>query len=138
MVAWVTISLIPLVGCPDLHIFESGRSRAVPSTHGLHRLAFAAVRRAPKRPLVAGADGFHGVPELGGNPGVPRVFEHASQLAVLDLPANLATELEVVALVIDGPRAVGLHVDAVVDSGDELIEGQRFLARHNADVGHAD
>src|SRR5215472_3662358 len=136
--AAVTISLIPLICRPDLHILEPRWSGAVSGAHGLHRLAFAAVGRAPQRPLVARADRFHGVPEFSGDPGIRRILEHPSQLAALDLPADFAAELEVIALIVNRPGAVGLHVDAVVNAGDELVEGQRFFAGQDADVSHAD
>src|SRR5262249_55352532 len=61
-----------------------------------------------------------------------------AQLAAFDLPSDLASELKVVALVVDRPGAVGLHVNAVIGSGDELVEGQRLRPWQNADVGHTD
>src|SRR5215472_7827589 len=105
--AAVTISLIPFVCRPDLHILEPRRRGAVPGTHGLHGLAFAAVGRAPQRPLVARADRLHGVPELGGDPGIRRILEHSSQLAAFDLPTDFAAELEVIAFIVNRPGAVG-------------------------------
>ena len=89
--------------------------------HGLHGLSFAAVGRAPQRPLVAGADGVHGIPELCCDSGIRRIFQHSSQLAALDFPADFGAELKVVALVINGPGAVGLHPDAVVGASIECM-----------------
>ena len=99
-------------------------------------LAFAAVGCAPERPLVAGTDGVHRVPEFCRDAGVRRVLQHAGTLAVLDLPTDLAAELKVVALVIDRPTFVRLHVNSVAGIGDELVERERLFARKNADVGH--
>ena len=107
-------------------------------THHLLRLPLAAIWRAPQRPLVARADRVHRIPKIGCDPGVRRIFQHACALAVLDLPPDFATELEVVAFVVDGPRPVRLHVDAMIGVGDQLFECQRFFARENADVGHPD
>src|ERR1041385_7767104 len=104
----------------------------------LHRLALAAIGRAPKRPLIARADRVYRIPELGGDPRVRRVLQHAAELAALDLPPDLAAELEVVALVVDRPGAVGLHVDPIVGAADELLERERLLAREDRDVRHAD
>ena len=67
-------------------------------------------------------------------PGVGGVAEHLAELAVLDLPGDLAAELEVEALVVDRPGAVGVHVDAVVGGGDHLLEAA--VAGEQADVGH--
>src|SRR5215469_110905 len=105
----ITELLVPFVRRPHLHISESGRRRAVACSHGLHKLAFAAVWSAPKRPLVAGADGVHGIPEFRSNPGIGRILQHAAQFAAFDFPANLASKLEVVALIVNRPGVVGLH-----------------------------
>jgi len=51
-----------------------------------------------------------------------RDFQHAGALTVLNLPSNLGAELEVVALVVDRPGAVGLHVDAAVSVGNQLAQ----------------
>ena len=59
-------------------------------------------------------DGGAGVPEFRGDAAVAGILQHADALAVADLPADFAAELEVVALVVDGPAPVGLHVDGVV------------------------
>ena len=37
-------------------------------------------------------------------------------------------ELEVVALVVDRPGAIGLHQNAVIGGGNQLFERQRLLA----------
>src|SRR6476469_2721940 len=110
----------------------------MPGSHRLHGLALAAVGSAPQRPVVTRADGVHGVPELRGYSRIRRIFEHAPQPAAFDLPPDLTAKLEVVALVVDRPRSVGLHEDAVVSAGDQLVKRQRIFSWQNADVGHAD
>src|SRR4029077_704288 len=64
------------------------------------------------------------------------ILEHAAALPVLDLPRDLAAELEVVPLVVDGPAPVGLHVNGVADSTKNFV--QRLFAGLQADVGHPD
>src|SRR5437773_960892 len=81
----------PRGGCPVSHASD------------LARLALAAVRRTPERPLLAPGDGVARVPELRGDPRVVGVAVHLRELAVLDPPRHLAPELEVHALVVDGP-----------------------------------
>ena len=93
----------------------------------LQRLALAAVRHAPHGPLLGTADRVERRPERGADARVRGVLEHAAQHAVRDLPADLAAELEVEPAVVDRPRAVGLHVDALVGAGDHLL--QRRVAR---------
>src|SRR6476646_10950335 len=103
----------------------------MPGSHRLHGLALAAVGSAPQRPLVTRADGVHGVPELRCDSRIRRILEHAPQLAALDLPADLAAELKVITLVVNRPRTIGLHENAIVGAGDELIKRQRFFSRKN-------
>ena len=105
-----------------------------PGVADLAGLALAAVRRAPERPLVGPAEHVHRRPEPRADAGVGRVAQHPAALAVLDLPADLAAELEVQPLVVDRPRAVGVHVDPVVGRGDHLLE--RVSPGQQADVGH--
>ena len=104
--------------------------------HGLHGLAFAAIRRSPQRPLLRSADRVAGIPELGGDAAVTRILEHACFLAALDLPADFGPKLEIVPAIVDRPAPVRLHVDAVVGRGDQVRE--LSLSGQEADVGHAD
>src|SRR5580658_4276550 len=96
---------------PDLDVVESGWARSVAGADHLFRLSLAAVGHAPQRPMISSGDGRAGVPELGGDTAVGRILQHAHALAVAKLPRDFAAELEVVALVVDGPAPVGLHVD---------------------------
>src|SRR6266849_2355747 len=98
----------------DANIPEPGRARPMSGAHNLLRLALAAVWSSPQRPLVARADRIHRIPKLRGDPGIRRIFQHPHPPAVLDLPRNLASELKVVAFVVNRPGLVGLHVDALV------------------------
>ena len=91
--------------------------------HDLLRLPFAAMRRPPKHPFVARADGIHSIPELRSNPAVGGVAKHAGALAIFDFPSDFAAELEVVALVINRPGTIGFHVNALVGGSNELLAG---------------
>src|SRR5512140_2967479 len=133
LAAWQDLSGI---GDADFHAPEARGRRAVARPHGLLWLALAAILSSPQRPVIAVADAVAGVPELGGNAAVTRVLQHPRFLSVLDLPPQLASELEVVALVVDRPAPVRLHVDAVVGGADQFFEGA--IAGQHADVGHAD
>src|SRR5450755_224076 len=118
-------------------VAEPRRRRALARSCGLHRLAFAAVRCAPRCPCVLVADRIARAPKLRRHAGVRGIFEHLSLLAVLDLVAELTSELEVQAFVVDGPRAVALHVDAVLDTVEELGLGcDAGLQIHIADADH--
>src|SRR5579862_2166778 len=97
----MSVLSVALVRASNFDSAEPRRCRAVPRPHDLLWLAFAAVRRAPKGPLVARADRVHRIPELSRDSRIRRVLQHAAALAAHDLPANLAAELEVVALVVD-------------------------------------
>jgi len=81
--------------------------------HNLHRLALAAVRRAPYRPLIACTDGITGPPELRSNARIGRILEETPRLAVLDLIRQLYAKLEVKAAIIDTPTLVDAHINAM-------------------------
>src|ERR1700691_3122722 len=100
----------------------------MPSPHHLLRLPLPTIRRPPKSPLIARADRVQGIPELGCDSRVRRIFNHADALTVLDLPPNLATELKVVALIVDRPRSIGLHQDAMISGCNQLFQSQRLLS----------
>src|SRR5262249_20554475 len=85
-------------------------------------------------PMLAAGNRGAGVPKLGADAAVTRVFQHADAAAALDLPPDFAAELKVVAPVIDRPAPVRLHVDAV--GVEDLLE--RLLAGQETDVRHAD
>ena len=99
-------------------------------------LTFAAVGRAPHHPVIRVADCITAIPKLRGDAGVGAIAQHASHLAVLDLVADLGAELEVVALIVDRPRAVGFHVNAILGIGDQVVKFPRTGLQ--ADVDHAD
>src|SRR5882762_7505214 len=83
-----------------LDIAEARGCGTVAGPHHLLGLALAAVRGSPQSPLIARADGVHGIPEFGGDTGVRRILDHVLKLAALDRPRDLAAELEVVALIV--------------------------------------
>src|ERR1700691_2534530 len=96
-----------------LDVVEARRTCTVAGADHLLGLSLAAIRNTPQHPMIAIGDGRAGIPKLGGNAAIGWILEHAHALAVLDLPGDLATELEIVALVVDGPTAIGLHVNSV-------------------------
>src|SRR5580658_6057674 len=130
--------LATLVSASHLDSAKSRRRRAMSRAHHLLRLSLATVRRTPERPLIARADRIQRIPELRRDAGIRRVLHHAHTLAVLDLPANLAAELKVIAAVVNRPRTIGLHQDAVIGGRDQLFECQRLYAGQETDVSHPD
>lgn len=101
----------------------------------LVRFALAAVRRAQHLDGVGIADGAQALPEVRGNGPVVGIFHHAFKFTMLDQLAPFAAELEFVARIVDRPRAIGAHQDAVLDTTDHLL--QRLIARLDVEVGHA-
>ena len=107
----------------DLHAAEAGRRRAVRD-----------VRRLPGWPLPQFVNPCRRHASLlptasiepqncGVMPGVRRVAQQPTELAVDDLPCDLRAELEVEPLVVDRPALVRLQVDAAIDARDQLVEG---------------
>ena len=56
-------------------------------------------------------------------------------LPVLNEPKGIATELEVVALLVDAERAVTLDINTPLDVGNHVL--QLCLARRQPDIGDA-
>src|SRR5580658_7522519 len=111
---------------------ETRRRRSMPCPHHLLRLAFAAIRGSPERPLVTRTNRVQRVPEFRRDSRVGRILHHACSLAILDFPTDLAAELKVVALVVNRPRSIGLHQDPVIGRGNQLLETEGFLSRQKA------
>src|ERR1700733_792368 len=135
---WVSMAAPTSGGIRGSHfnVVEARGAGAMAGADHLLGLSLAAIGNAPQHPVIAIRNGGAGIPKLGGDATVSRILEHANAFAIFDLPGDLATELEVVALVVDGPTPIGLHVNRVADAGENFIE--RLLAGQQADVGHAD
>src|ERR1700722_2121950 len=117
-------------------VVEARGAGAVAGADHLFGLSLAAIGNTPQHPVIAIGDGGAGIPKLRGDAAIGGVLEHASALSVFDLPGDFATELEVVALVVDGPTTIGLHINGMADAAEDFVE--RLLARQQADVGHTD
>src|ERR1700733_10102082 len=130
--------ILVLLGEGDSHFYVSKARwrRAVSGAHGLHGLAFAAVGRAPKCPIIARADSVATIPEFGGDAAVAGILDHAAFLAALYLPADFGGKLKMIAAVVDGPGTIGVHQDGVVGVGNQVVIFPG--AGIDADVGHAD
>src|SRR5271165_5179305 len=125
--------LASFVRAPNLNASKARRRCSMARAHHLLWLAFAAIWRAPERPLLTRTDRVQRIPELGRNARVRRVLHHAQALAMPDLTAKL----KVVALVINRPGAVGLHQNSVIGGRDQLLERQRRCPGQQTDVSHA-
>ena len=104
----------------------------------LRGLALAVVEGAAQEVGAGPADHVHAVPELGRAHLVRHVLERARDAAVLDLLEHLPAELRVVALLVDGERAVAVDEDAVLDPRHQLLHGHVALrVGQQVHVGHA-
>src|SRR5262245_21452149 len=120
----------------DLHVAEPRGGGAVPRGHDLHGLALPAVRQAPEHPALPVTDGIARSPEFGRRAPVRRILDETLALATDDLPAVLGAELKVETPIVDAPRAVRVHEDAVLRGRDDGLE--LLVPGKEADVGHAD
>src|SRR5690606_9174924 len=121
----------------DVHVREACGRAAMADRTDLARLALSVAEGAAEPVAVLPADHVHRVPEVRRAALICHVLQHARDPAVAHLIGNLAGELEVVALLIDGPRPTILHDDAPLCIGHDVIERDVLLARHERDVGHA-
>src|SRR5688500_11625673 len=102
--AWRSSSVISDLprGIDDVDAGEVGRGGAVRHGARLRRLPLAVVEGAAEPVVALVAGGLAGVPELLGVGLVGHVAQHPHDLPFLDLVEQLAAELEVVALLVDG------------------------------------
>src|SRR5260370_29845045 len=121
----------------DLYGPAARRCSPVSRAHHLLRRSFATVGRAQESPLVTRTDRVERIPKFRRDPRVRWILQHADTLAVLDLPTHLAAELKIVASIINRPRAVGLHQNAMVSRSHHLLKSEWLFSGHQADVGHA-
>src|SRR5207253_8384094 len=119
----------------DLDVPEARRRRAVRDVRALTRLTLAAVRQPVQPPGAGARDSVETPPELRSDSGVGRIAQHAAEPPALDLPRDLGAELKVEALVVDRPAPVRLHVDAVVDVREQIVEVA--LAGLEVEIRHA-
>ena len=91
-------------------------------THGLHWLTLTAIRGTPKRPMSLVRDCIAGIPKLRSYSTVRAILQQPAELAILDFISDFRAELKVQSQVINTPRPIGLHENAVIRIGDEIIE----------------
>src|SRR5437870_3518499 len=87
----------------------------------LRRLALSAMRRTEHLHGVGIADARQAAPEARADAAVIRVLDDRAEPAVLDQAPALASELELVARIVDRPRAVRFHHHAAADAGDHVV-----------------
>src|ERR1700752_1456616 len=102
----------------------------------LPRLSLAAVGGAPHEPVLIVAYSITGIPEFGSDAGVCAITQHLPEFAILDLVTDFGAELEVVALIVNGPGAIRFHVDAIVRVSNQIVVIP--CARFDAHIRHAD
>src|SRR2546430_10458198 len=107
-----------------VHLPEARGSTTVAHGIDLLRLALAVAGEALVLPKALVANAVERSPEVGRTRLVNDARNHSALLAALDLPKSVAAELEVVALVVDGPRAAAVDENAVVHSGDQVVQGR--------------
>src|SRR5437867_2715430 len=84
--------------------------------------ALAVIVRAPLHPITRAGDPVAGLPEVGRAGLIGDSGKHPLLLAAFDGPKRVAAELEVVSLMIDRPTTIAIDEDAIVDSGDEVVQ----------------
>src|ERR1700674_5124209 len=88
---------------------EHAGRRGMSDADQLRRLALAAIWRAEnlQRRFIAGP--FEAGPEVRRDAAIVGILEHGGELAALDQMSPFTTKLELVARIVDRPRAVGAH-----------------------------
>src|SRR5258708_3491200 len=108
----------PLVRHQHVDLAEACGRASMAHGVDLTGLALSVVEQAVLLPVSAAGDGIAGLPKIGRARLIGDKGNHAAFFAALDLPERVASELEVVALLIDGVTAGAFDQNAVVDAGD--------------------
>src|SRR5947209_4047619 len=116
------------------HIREHARRRRMADADRLRRLALAAMRCAEHLHRVGVADAREAAPEARADAAVVGILDDLAEPAVLDPEAALAPELELVARIVDRPRAVGFHQHAALDARDHFVD--RRIAGFDVEIRH--
>ncbi|KAG0938345.1 hypothetical protein G6F31_015467 [Rhizopus arrhizus] len=124
-------------GVDDVDAVEARGRRTVRDRRDLARLALAVEERTAQAVVALVGHGGAGIPEFRRADLVGHVFQHAGDLAVLDLVEQLAAELRVVALLVDRIRTAAVDPDAVLHVLAHVLDAARLLARRQRDIGHA-
>src|SRR6476469_4598380 len=122
---WGRSCLSPRVD--DVDVAEAARHAAVAHRVDLPRLSLSVEEARAHLVALAAADHVHRIPEVRRAHLVGDVLEHADDLATLDLVEELATELRVVALLVDREAAVADDGDAAIGGGDEVVPALLLL-----------
>src|SRR5260370_27162740 len=125
------------IGQQHVDLPESRRRTAMADSIDLPRLPLAVIGRAPLRPIARAGDAVAGLPQIRGARLIGHARNHPLLFASLDRPKRIAAELEVVALMVDGPTAVAIDENTVVDARNEVLQRSVGLARFEPHVGHA-
>jgi hypothetical protein len=101
----------------------------------LWRLPFAVEEGASQAIVAVVANGGAGVPEFLGVGLVGYIFQRACDLSIFDLIEQLAAELEVVALLVDGVGAGSYDIDAFFYVFYQFVWCKRRLAGRREILG---
>src|SRR3954468_18222119 len=123
------VSIGVLVRLNYVDLAETRRRASVTHCVDLWRLAFPIAARSVDLPITAIRNQIAGLPKVGGAGLIGHLGQHSRFLAALDFPECVAAELEIVALLIDGVAAASFNQDAVVHTGDQILERRLGLAR---------
>src|SRR6185369_14372015 len=102
----------------------------------LPRFSLAVVERPMQFIRRPAANAVAGAPEIGCARLIGDVAQHPADFPLVDFKESLATELEVVALLIDRPAAVAVDQNPLLDAGNELVERRVLRGWLERDVRH--
>src|SRR5688572_15543491 len=123
-------------GVHDVHLLETRGGTPVAYGVRLPRLALSVVERTAEPIRRPAADHVHRVPEVCRIALIGYVPQHSCDLPTAYLIESLAREREVVALVVDRPRADVPDHDAAVSGGNDIVDGKVLLTRQQRNVRH--
>src|SRR5262249_49182978 len=125
------------IGLNHVDLPEARRRAAVAHRIALRRLALSVIGGSPLLPIAGAGDQVAGLPEIGRAGLIGDLRQHTLLLAALDGPEGVATQLEVITLLVDREAPIPVDQDAVIHAGDEIVKSGLAPARLEPDIGHA-
>ena len=78
--------------------------------HALSGFTFSTMECAVKFPFFRSANAVAGTPEFGSDSIVSWFFYNVFKFTILDLPADLGSELEIISVIIDAPGLGEIYI----------------------------
>src|SRR5262249_2555849 len=116
------LSSLSCGGIEHINLAKASQGTTMAYCVNLARLALAIVECPIELISCAAAQTIARAPEIGRARLIGHNPEHPAEVTLVDFPKSLATELKVVALLVDGPTAIAVNEDPLLHALHQFIE----------------